>query len=85
MKMKKCTVISIQLAEHLVSALLDGAWVLAWVQLQVRVYELGALDQAITVLIELGESLAHLVFLLLGGQVRGQVRHRRLDHLRVAL
>ena len=66
-------------------AFLDCARILLRVKFEVRVHELAALDQTVTVLIELGESLAHLSVLLLRGQVRSQVSHSRLDHLRIAL
>ena len=77
--------VGVSVVEDGVGALFDGARILLRVQLEVRVDELGALDQTVAVLIELGEGLAHLGVLLLRGQVRSQIGHSRLDHLRIAL
>ena len=78
-------VIGVGLAKDLDSALFNSNWVLFFIQLLVSVDKFVLLDQAITVLVELGESLLHLRVLLLCGEMAGQVGQRSLDHLRVTL
>ena len=84
-KIDGTTAIRIGLVEDLVGALFDLRRITVLVEFLVGLEELVALDQPITVLIELVEALAEFVLLLLGGQVARHESQSRLLQLALIL